>query len=101
MKKINMTEYMREWRKKNRERWNELARQRIKATKEIKQDIKDKTCFLQMKTNFFVKDGHKIFVRKKNNKFYYEIFFNDFRKHYISQEFKSRLSLNKDLFYAI
>lgn len=100
-RKINMTEYMRKWRAKNRERWNELARQRAKTVKEIQQDNKDKDCFLQTKTNFFVKDGHRVFIHRKGNKFYYEIFFNDFRKHYVSQEFGSRLSLNKDLFYAI
>lgn len=101
MSKFNMTEYMRKWREKNRERWNELSRQRTRMLKERNKEKRYENIFLSMKTNFFIKDGHKVYIHKKGNKYYYEIFFKDFREHYISQEFSSRLNLNKDLMYAI
>ena len=101
MGKINMTEYMRKWREKNRERRNELARNRIKATREKKEEQEEELKIISQKRNFFIKDGHKVYIHKKGNKYYYEIFFNDFREHYISQEFSSRVNLNKDLMYAI
>ena len=101
MSKFNMTEYMRKWREKNRERWNELARNRIKANKEKKEEQEEELKINSQKRNFFIKDGHKVYIHKKGNKYYYEIFFKDFRGHYISQEFSSRVNLNKDLMYAI
>lgn len=101
MSKFNMTEYMRVWRKKNRERCNELARNRVRAAKEIKEEEEIELKYISQKRNFFIKDGHKIYIHKKGKKYYYEIFFKDFREHYISQYFGSRTSLNKDLMYAI
>ena len=101
MSKFNMTEYMRKWREKNRERWNELARNRIKANKEKKEEQEEELKIISQKRNFFIKDGHKVYIHKKGKKYYYEIFFKDFREHYISQEFSSRVNLNKDLMYAI
>ena len=101
MSKINMTEYMRVWREKNRERWNELSRQRVRMLKERKAEQRAEADFLSMKSKFFIKDGHKVYIHKKGKKYYYEIFFKDFREHYISQGFSSRVNLNKDLMYAI
>lgn len=98
---LDKATYRKMWRKKNRLRWNEICKAQYRSSKEEKREQEEENKFLSTKEMQINKDGHKVYIHKKNKKYYYEVFFNDYRKYYISQEFNSRLDLNKDLLYAI
>ena len=68
MSKFNMTEYMRVWRKNNREKWNEYARNRVRAAKEIRNEEEMELKYISQRRTFFIKDGHKIYIHKKGKK---------------------------------